>query len=494
MPAPPWPCPQRGIGLRRTRMVTRCHDRTVRHYGAVLVVVVGAVALALALGPGYAGYDASWALVWGGQIASGGLPAYETALAPTPHPLANLVAVPLSLLPDGGERGLVALSFLSFAALLAGAVVLGSRLAGPAAGVVAALVIGSRGLLDREVAFASHDIPFLALVIWAMAVTVARPRRGITALALLALAGLLRPEAWIMSLAYAAWLASGSPSPPRPRTVALAVAGPALWLLADLLVTGDPLHSFQSTRDLAATLGRPRGLDAALTGVPSSLAEILGLGVLLAGLAGLIAGLVTAPRRLLLPAAAGACSLATFFAIGVTQLPVLLRYLLVAACVLAVVAGVGTSAWTFAPGSRRRSASVVLAGAITLLLVASVPSTVSDVATARDFTRARGDVHGRLRDLTASPSFRAAATRCPKLLVPDFRSRPVVLLARVAAPEHVAVGNLADGERGLVLTYATGAAETIFNLGAPGEAGRQAAPARSRLVARNRHWVAYAAC
>src|SRR5688572_2678000 len=55
-----------------------------------------AVISALALGPGYPGYDAAWALVWGGEIAGGELPDYRVPFAPTPHPLANLVAVPLS--------------------------------------------------------------------------------------------------------------------------------------------------------------------------------------------------------------------------------------------------------------------------------------------------------------------------------------------------------------------------------------------------------------
>ena len=64
----------------------------VRQWWPVPAVVAVAAALALTFGPGYAGYDASWALVWGEQIAGGALPTYESAVAPTPHPLANAVA------------------------------------------------------------------------------------------------------------------------------------------------------------------------------------------------------------------------------------------------------------------------------------------------------------------------------------------------------------------------------------------------------------------
>ena len=42
--------------------------------------------------------------------------------------------------------------------------------------------------------------------------------------------------------------------------MALADAGPLLWALHDLLLTGDPLHSLTGTRDNAALLGRVTGI------------------------------------------------------------------------------------------------------------------------------------------------------------------------------------------------------------------------------------------
>ena len=56
------------------------------------------------------------------------------------------------------------------------------------------------------------------------------------------------------------------------------------------------------------------------------------------------------------------------------------------------------------------------------------------------------------------------------------------------------VGNLPDGERGVLITYADEASELVFNLGAPGEARRQAAPLNATALAENRSWRAYAAC
>ena len=118
---------------------------------------------------------------------------------------------------------------------------------------------------------------------------------------------------------------------------------------------------------------------------------------------------------------------------------------------------------------------------IAVLLAASVPATASDLATARDFTRLRADVHDELLATLRAPGFRAAADRCPGVVVPGFRARPFVLLADPG--KHVRVGNLPDGQPGLLVTYADRLSEFVFNLGAPGEARRQAAPHPSRPVA-----------
>lgn len=466
----------------------------VRPCWPVLAVVACAGALWLALGPGYAGYDASWALVWGSEIASGTIPSYESAVAPTPHPLANAVAAIVSPLSDGGEGALASLTFLSFAALLAGAIALGTRLSWWPAGIVAALVIATRELLDREVAFASLDLPFLALVVWACALEAERARRGTPILALLALAGLLRPEAWLLSAAYVVWLVRAPAAHDLRRAVPLAISAPLAWALSDLVVTGNPLHSVVGTRDLAADLDRPTGVSTALHAVPSSLADTMGTPLLVAGMLGLGTGLVLAPRRLAIPLAVIGCGVATFLALGAAGLPVLLRYMLLPASMLAVTAGIGLTLPWLVAARRSRAAAVIVSASICALLVASVPRTIDGVRSARSFTLARGGVHRDLRALMAQPAFRSAVARCPQLRIPDFRTRPVLLVDRSIDKDRLVVGNLADGERGLLLTYATHEAGLVFNLGAPGESRLQALPAGGRVVARNRSWLAAAVC
>ena len=458
---------------------------------AVLAGIIGAYTLASVLGPGYPGYDASWSLVWGQQMASGTLPTYDAAVAPTPHPLANAVAAPLSLLGDGGERALVGLSFLSFAALLAGMVQLGRNLAGWLAGAVAALMLGTRDLLHREVAFASIDIPFLALVVWAAALEAGAPKRGRPVLVLLTLAGLLRPEAWLLTAAYCYWLAVGRRPARRFGLGLVAVAAPVLWALSDLAITGNPLHSLTQTRTLANALDRPRGLITALNELPSSFEAVLGIPVLAAGLIGVAGTLLISPRRTALPLVIAAAGIVAFVAIGAAGLPVLVRYLLVPAAMLCAAAGVGIALVRLNPGVR----SMPVAAAVAMLSLAAIPQTVQATRQARDFTAARGHVQRDLRALSATPEFREASRRCPQIRVADLQMRPTLLLLEGGAdPRRVVVGDLAEGERGLVLTYARQPPASGVGRRVPGDVRPPAVPAGGRPVAMNDSWRAYAVC
>ena len=101
---------------------------------------------------------------------------------------------------------LLALCVLSFVALVAGMYALGKHAFGAVVGVVAALLLASRLDFPFLAARGYIDIPYMALVLWAAALEVARPRRGGAVWVLLTLAGLMRPEAWVLTGAYAPWM------------------------------------------------------------------------------------------------------------------------------------------------------------------------------------------------------------------------------------------------------------------------------------------------
>ena len=171
---------------------------------AAAVVLVLAVVLRLAYGPGHLGYDAVWALEWGRETLAGSQPGFEAVNAPTPHPLTNAISLALAPLGNGALLVVMALSWLSFAALGVLSFLLGRRLFSVWVGTACAVVVLTRHLLIRETHQGVLDITFLALVVGALLAEVERPRERTLVPVLLLLAGLLRPEAWLLGVA---WLA-----------------------------------------------------------------------------------------------------------------------------------------------------------------------------------------------------------------------------------------------------------------------------------------------
>ena len=230
---------------------------------APLAIAAGAVVLWVAAGVGFANYDTLYALAWGGQLARGETPQYGIPIAPTPHPLVEVLGVVLSPLSPGAIEGVtVALGFLALSACGWVLYRLGSLWFGRAAGALAALILLTRVPVLSYGVRAYVDIPYLLLVLCALLVEARHRRAGAPVLALLALAGLLRPEAWVFSGLYWLYLMGLTPrwaySSVRDRSLhtrqvagsklrtrgavvrltLLAAAAPLVWVASDWLVTG----------------------------------------------------------------------------------------------------------------------------------------------------------------------------------------------------------------------------------------------------------------
>jgi hypothetical protein len=173
-----------------------------------LAIVVGAVALRVASGVGFANYDTLYALVWGQQLTRGETPQYGIPIAPTPHPLVEALGVLTAPLgPHASEQIAVALGFLALAACGWAVYRLGALWFNRPAGAVAALLLLTREPILSYGVRAYVDVPYLLLVLSALIVETRRRRAGAPVLVLLALAGLLRPEAWAFSGLYWLYLA-----------------------------------------------------------------------------------------------------------------------------------------------------------------------------------------------------------------------------------------------------------------------------------------------
>ena len=103
----------------------------------------------------------------------------------------------------------------------------------PLVGLIAATLLLTRFDFGFLAARGYIDIPYMALVVWAAALEAGRPRRGGPVWALLALAGMLRPEAWLLTGLYFLWMAWPATWPQRFRYAALAAIGPLVWAGTD---------------------------------------------------------------------------------------------------------------------------------------------------------------------------------------------------------------------------------------------------------------------
>ena len=163
-------------------------------------------------GVGFANYDTLYALAWGGAArARGNAPVRDPDRADAPPAVEALGVILSPLSPHAVEGVTVALGFLALSAC--GWVIyrLGSVWFGRAAGALAALILLTRVPVLSYGVRAYVDIPYLLLVLCAVLVESRRaPIAGAPVLVLLALAGLLRPEAWVFSGLYWLYLAIGA--------------------------------------------------------------------------------------------------------------------------------------------------------------------------------------------------------------------------------------------------------------------------------------------
>lgn len=193
----------------------------------------------------------------------------------------------------------------------------------------------------------------MALVVWAAALEVARPRRGGAVWVLLTLAGLMRPEAWVLAGLYALWIVWGRPLRQWVRAGAIVAVAPVVWALSDLVVTGDPLYSLNYTTESAAQLGRRQSLDE-LPGITLRyLAELVKPPVLLLGAGAIVLAWRMAREKMLVPATLLVWGVGMFLLISLRGFSVIGRYLAIAAVALMLFAAFAAAGFERLPAGHR---------------------------------------------------------------------------------------------------------------------------------------------
>jgi hypothetical protein len=405
---------------------------------APVATVLGvAIAMFAIYAPSFVNYDAQWALLWARDLWHGFTPEYTADFAPTPHPLATAVSSLALPLGHDADMAILGITLLAFGALVYLTYQLGAELFSPWVGLVAALVVLTRPALERDALIGYQDMPFAVLVISAVLLEARRPRRGIAVLALLALAGLLRPEAWVLAGLYWLYLWPGASPAQRARTFGLVLAAPLVWAGSDWLVAGDPLHSLHGTAALAEEADRRR----APQDVPYWTAKYFGYALREPMVIGVPLGLgfawLYARRRSLLPAAV-VVAMTAVFAIGpLFGLPLIRRYIETPAVLLTLFYGLAVCGWMSLPPGRARTRWMALGGLAVALSVAYLPWHARKLESVGARVQHDGVMYADLQRVAEAPSVRAAFARCAPLTAADHRPIPFVRYWLDGAPGSV---------------------------------------------------------
>lgn len=408
--------------------------------------------------PTYPTYDSYYALIWGRDVLHLHLPQFQVYRAPTEHPLAIAFGVLLSVFGHGGDRLMILGAIGSFVALVAGLYRLGRVTFGPLVGFVAAALLLTRFDYEYLAAQGYLDFSYMAFVVWAGALEAERPRRGTPVFVLLALAGLLRPEAWVLSGVYWLWCSWDATWAARLRYAALTAAAPVIWAGVDLIVTGSPTYSLHSTKGLAEELGRTSGLGSIPTATWNFMIRLDKLPLVIGALVGVGVSILLVPRRVRVPLVLLAAGLGTFALLAAAGTSVIDRYLLLPAVVVMLFTAVALGGWSMLqPGSWLRRAWIGGAALLVAFGVAQTAATLS-LTNLRSELAFRNDSHRSLAQVLSSPSVRRDLARCGgplslpnHKLAPDARwildAGPNEVVARSQARSEVQKGNHALKQR-----------------------------------------------
>lgn len=461
--------------------------------------MVAVPAVLLALFPvGFPNYDTIYYLLWGREIAHGLTPDYGAPLAPTPHPLYDLLGSVLSPLDNGAITVAVAVAYVSLGLLAWLVYRLGSDwFCRPVGAVAAFLTMTSAPVLSNGLR-AYIDIPYMVLCLAALAIETRSRRAGWPVLLLLALAGLLRPEAWLFAGFYFLWLvlecewlpANRTDDPGRPVTAesgpgsaarsvrsavtatastgrsvtfgrlrigrrgrgidrhlvlmaCLAVAAPVIWVLFDLVTTSNPLYSLTGTRETVETLERNTGpVDVILYG-PRRLGEVMQWPGMIGALFGLILTLWAVPRRAAIGVVSAALALAAFAVMGAAGLAIIPRYTMLAAAVLFIFAAAAVLGWRLLePGHRLRRLWQAAAVVTVLVYLAWLPNQIDLVRTVERDLSNQSLVERDLEALVERGAFEPRSDLHDPA-TGELGREPVESCLPISVPNHRAVPRLA---------------------------------------------------
>jgi hypothetical protein len=402
---------------------------------ALACVAVAAVSLLWARQPTY---DPTAWLVWGREIIHGDL---VTLGGPSWKPLPVFFTTPFALL--GSTIAPLLWLVVARAAGLYSFVLayrLATRLAGPVAGGVAAASL----LLENVFIFHFARGNSEGLQVMLALLMVERHLDGHRTQAFLlgVAGGLLRPEAWPLLAGYGLWLlwADGREEQRIPwRTVAL-VAGSGIgliviWFVPEYIGSHDFLRAASRAADPVA--GSPGEAAFPFGATFTNAASALIVPTYFGGWVAVVAALAARARRpgdrttlgLAAVSTAFMCAVALGAQVAFTGNQ---RYLIVAAALACVVAGIGWAELVLA--ARRRFSGRVFAGLACLAVAACAPFVVAGVQRQRDrLTTVKNEArhYDALKQVIAAAGGPPALLRCGTVYTTRFDTQAVSYFLRL---------------------------------------------------------------
>ncbi|MGI8579379.1 MAG: hypothetical protein ACR2K9_02350 [Solirubrobacteraceae bacterium] len=328
-------------GARRAAPAGADHEGTRRRrpgwasWPLIAAVVCGLIAVVSVLVlPSLPSFDPfSW-IVWGREIVDSGTN-FETNGGPSWKPLPVLFTSVFGLFGDAAPNLWLVVARTGGLLALAGAYRLGERVAGRAAGLIAAIGLLLTTDWLRYLERGASEPLLVGCVLWAVIAHIEGFKR--TAFFLGVGAALVRPEAWPFVGLYALWLARHE----TWRTRGLLLAGllliPLLWFVPPWIASDDPFSASSHAASYNGHLGSSPGLE-----VLRRATELAVVPIMLAALAALVLAVRRRERLTLGLAAAALAWIGLVFAMTVAaHYPGLPRFMLPAAAFMCVLAGIG---------------------------------------------------------------------------------------------------------------------------------------------------------